>query len=330
MENRTLIQLFEWYLPEDCGHWRRTAEAAGYLASLGITDVWLPPAYKGQAGVQDVGYGVYDLYDLGEFDQKDTIPTKYGTRDEYIAAIDALHANGLRVLADVVLNHRMGADHLETVRASMCDSRDRRRKLVENKKIRAWTGFRFPARKRKYSAFKWNAEHFTAVDWNQETKTSAVYKLMGRRWSDKVDGEYGNYDYLMDVIDWEANVDPDFHKNRFMEPRVIWENEAGCEEWICYKCKEVSAKRLTIHPGQSITVRDQAAYGIILLQGHGTMGEWTLETPTLIRYGELTHDEYFITEKAAKEGVVITNTSEAEPIVMLKHFAENPELVITE
>ena len=197
MENRTLIQLLEWYLPADGGHWRRTGEAAEYLASLGITDVWLPPAYKGQAGMDDVGYGVYDLYDLGEFDQKGAVPTKYGTKDEYLAAIDALHDQGLRVLADVVLNHRMGADQLECVRATKCDSRDRRRRLVENKKILAWTGFQFPARKRKYSSFKWNASHFTAVDWNQQTQSSAVYKLMGRRWSEKVDGEYGNYDYLM-------------------------------------------------------------------------------------------------------------------------------------
>ena len=197
MDKRTLIQLFEWYLPEDCGHWRRTAECAGYLAELGITDVWLPPAYKGQSGVHDVGYGVYDLYDLGEFDQKGSVPTKYGTKDEYLAAIDALHAAGLRVLADVVLNHRMGADLLETVWASKCDSNDRRRKLIESKRIQAWTKFKFPARQRKYSSFKWNARHFTAVDWNQETGTSAVYKLLGRQWSQKVDGEYGNYDYLM-------------------------------------------------------------------------------------------------------------------------------------
>ena len=197
MENRTIIQLFEWYLPEDGGHWRRTAEAAEYLASLGITDVWLPPAYKGHMGAQDVGYGVYDLYDLGEFDQKGGIPTKYGRREEYLAAIDALHSHGLRVLADIVLNHRMGADRLEEVRASVCDSADRRRKLVENKKIHAWTGFKFPARRQKYSAFKWNAEHFTAVDWNQKTGTSAIFKLLDRRWSEKVDTEYGNYDYLM-------------------------------------------------------------------------------------------------------------------------------------
>ncbi len=149
-------------------------------------------------------------------------------------------------------------------------------------------------------------------------------------WKNCPEEEKGNFDYLMDVIDWEANVDPDFHKKRFMAPKVIWKNESGCEEWICYKSKLACAKRLTINPGQSVVVKDQAAYGIILLQGHGTMGAWEIETPTLIRYGELTHDEFFITEKAAKEGVRITNTSSTEPIVMLKHFAENPELVIEE
>ena len=87
----------------------------------------------------------------------------------------------------------------------------------------------------------------------------------------------------------------------------------------------VSAKRLTVHPGQTVAVTDEAAYGMILIQGRGTMGEWTIETPTMIRYGQLTNDEFFVTEKAARSGVRITNTSQTEPLVMLKHFAENPE-----
>jgi hypothetical protein len=147
-------------------------------------------------------------------------------------------------------------------------------------------------------------------------------------WKDCPNEQKGNFNYLMDVIDWEANTDADFSKNRFMAPKVIWENEWGYEEWICYKCKEVSSKRLTINPGQSVTIYDQAAYGLILLQGRGKLGTWEIETPTLIRYGELTNDEFFVTEQAAKDGVVITNTSNTEPIVMLKHFAENPELEV--
>ena len=68
MENETLFQYFEWYLPETGNLWKRAQIRAEKLQEMGITAVWLPPAYKGQAGIHDVGYGVYDLYDLGEFD----------------------------------------------------------------------------------------------------------------------------------------------------------------------------------------------------------------------------------------------------------------------
>ena len=133
----------------------------------------------------------------------------------------------------------------------------------------------------------------------------------------------------MDVIDWELNVDPDFKKHRFMRPIVQREDEKHREEWICYKSKLASAKRLTVFPGQKVTVRDSAAYGMIMLQGHGTFGGQPIETPSLIRYGQLTNDEYFVSSTAAKNGVVIENTSTCDPIVMLKHFSENPDLRIS-
>lgn len=150
-------------------------------------------------------------------------------------------------------------------------------------------------------------------------------------WKNCPDEERGNTDYLVDVIDWELNTDPDLHKNRFMKPipcRPIEEMEkAGyVEEWICYKCPVVSAKRLTVRPGQTVTIKDGAPYGIICLQGQGTFGGHKLESPTLIRYGQTTYDEYFVTYEAAKNGVVIENTSPCEDIVILKHFSENPDL----
>ena len=145
-------------------------------------------------------------------------------------------------------------------------------------------------------------------------------------WKNCPPEERGNFDYLIDVIDWEKNVDKDFSKNRLMKPVIIEQNDDYTEEWICYKCREVSAKRLTVYPGKTAVIRDEAAYGFILLQGRGKFGEWEIETPTLIRYGELTNDEFFVTEKAAKEGIRILNTSSTEPIVLRKHFAENPEL----
>ena len=150
-------------------------------------------------------------------------------------------------------------------------------------------------------------------------------------WKNCPDEERGNTVYLVDVIDWELNTDPDLHKNRFMKPipcRPVeeMEKEGYVEEWICYKCPVVSAKRLTVRPGQTVTIKDGAPYGIICLQGQGTFGGHKLETPTLIRYGETTYDEYFVTYEAAKSGVVIENTSGCEDIVILKHFSENPDL----
>ena len=144
-------------------------------------------------------------------------------------------------------------------------------------------------------------------------------------WKDTPDEEKGNFDYLVDVIDWELNTDPLFAEKRFMAPLPVRDLDAmradGCEErWICYKSADFSAKELTVLPGGTATITDGGAYGLIVLQGHGTMGVWDIETPSLIRYGQLTYDEFFVTEDAAKRGVKITNPSRSDPIVMLKHF----------
>jgi len=99
------------------------------------------------------------------------------------------------------------------------------------------------------------------------------------------------------------------------------------ERWVCHKSAAFSAKELTVLPGTSVTIRDAAAYGLIMMQGHGRMGVWPLDTPTLIRFGQLTSDEYFVSEQAAREGVRVVNASETDPIVMLKHFGpDNPDL----
>ena len=85
MKNETLMQYFEWDLPADQLLWKRCKAQAPKLKEAGITKVWLPPAYKGMQGMNDVGYGVYDTYDLGEFDHKGTIATKYGAKEEFIS-----------------------------------------------------------------------------------------------------------------------------------------------------------------------------------------------------------------------------------------------------
>ena len=111
--NGTMMQAFHWYIPADGSHWKTIEESAQELAKAGFTALWLPPAYKGIGGGYDVGYGAYDLFDLGEFDQKGTVRTKYGTRQDYVDAVTACRKHGLQVYADVVFNHKMAADFEE-------------------------------------------------------------------------------------------------------------------------------------------------------------------------------------------------------------------------
>jgi len=193
--NGTMMQYFEWYLPPYM-LWKQLEEDSEQLAKDGISALWIPPAYKGQAGINDVGYGVYDLYDLGEFDQKGTVATKYGTKEELIAAIKAAHANGIHVYADVVLDHKMGADGEEEVTVQEVNPDNRNEVESGNKKILAWTHFYFPGRNSAYSKFEWHWYHFTGIDWDAKAQEDGVYKFDGKQWNN-VDQEKGNFDYLM-------------------------------------------------------------------------------------------------------------------------------------
>jgi hypothetical protein len=151
-------------------------------------------------------------------------------------------------------------------------------------------------------------------------------------WNGTPKKDIGNYDQLMEVIDWELNTNPNLLETRFMQPIPVRDEAemaaAGySEKWVCYRSDAFSAKELTVFPGQTVTITDAAAYGLIMMQGHGKMGVWNIETPAMIRYGQLTNDEFFVTEAAAKSGVQITNYSSTDPIVMLKHFGPaNPDL----
>ena len=151
-------------------------------------------------------------------------------------------------------------------------------------------------------------------------------------WKNTPKEKKGDVDYLMDVIDWNLNVDPDFVSKHFMLPKPVKDvekmrSEGYIDNWICYKSNAYSAKELTILPEKTVTIKDSAAYGMITMQGHGMMDNWKIETPTLIRYGQLTNDEFFVSESAAKRGIVIKNLSDAEPLVILKHFGpKNPDL----
>jgi alpha-amylase len=149
--NGVMMQYFHWYTQDDGSLWNELAENAETLAKIGVTSVWLPPAYKGTGGGYDVGYGVYDLFDLGEFDQKGSVRTKYGTKDEYLRAIKTVQQAGIQVYADVVFNHRMGADAAEDVEATPFNPDNRNATIGNYQTIKAWTHFTFPGRKGQYS-----------------------------------------------------------------------------------------------------------------------------------------------------------------------------------
>ena len=197
--NGVMMQYFHWYSPADGTLWEAVATKSNELAEAGITALWLPPAYKGIGGGSEVGYGVYDLYDLGEFDQKGSIRTKYGTRQQYLHAIAALKVAGLHVYADGVLNHRMGADNAEPCRATPYSKGDRINPKGPLQDIRSWTHFTFPARNRTHSAFEWHWQHFDAVDYEAGNPTdySTIYLFEGKRFDDEVSVEFGNFAYLM-------------------------------------------------------------------------------------------------------------------------------------
>ena len=144
----------------------------------------------------------------------------------------------------------------------------------------------------------------------------------------------GDVDAWRDGRDGELQVNTNMLEKGIRNPKDKksldeMKAEGYVEKWVCYRSTAFSAKELTVQPGASVTIKDSAAYGMIMMQGHGTMGVWDIETPALIRYGQLTHDEYFVSESAEKEGVKIVNKSATDPIVMLKHFGpENPDLVL--
>lgn len=131
-------------------------------------------------------------------------------------------------------------------------------------------------------------------------------------------------DYVMSLMDWEKNVDP-YYKRHFFRPPVVCphSDDRYTETWIAYANEYIAAKELTILPGQTVTVKDPVAYGCILIQGHGEFGKYAAETAVMLRFGQMSGDEYFVSEAAARQGVTITNRSEWEPMVILKHFGPN-------
>ena len=142
---------------------------------------------------------------------------------------------------------------------------------------------------------------------------------------------HNDLDYLVEMLDWDANVNPEFAKSNRVFPCPVrsfaeTETDGYREQWVTYGTGFYSAKELTLLPTRSAVIKDAAAYGLIVVQGHGKFGTLGVSAPTMIRYGQMTEDELFVTEMAARAGVRIDNQSDTDPLVILKHFGPgNPD-----
>jgi hypothetical protein len=135
------------------------------------------------------------------------------------------------------------------------------------------------------------------------------------------EGHERDIEAVFDAIDWELNTIPNYRETYF-RPNVTEQKGEGWEQkWICYGNEYVAAKELTVAPASTAVVKDSTAYGCLVVQGHGKLGSFAAESPTLIRFGQLTADEFFVSYDRAREGVTVVNESPVEPLVILKHFA---------
>ncbi len=145
--------------------------------------------------------------------------------------------------------------------------------------------------------------------------------------------KHKDLDFIVDQLDWEGNTDPNFKENHYLEPVPVADTrgEGYVDRWIVYGKIDgeqlFTAKELTVEPGATCAVKDNGAYGLIVVQGKGRMNSLNLDCPKLIRFHELTEDEVFCSEGAARAGVTFENSSDTEPLVMLRYFGPevNPE-----
>lgn len=253
-----MIQFFHWYSEGNSKLYDHAKDSAEYLKQLGISAVWFPPAYKANGGGFSVGYDPYDLFDLGEFDQKGTIPTKYGSKEQYVNACKTLQENGISVIADIVLNHKAGGDEKEKFHAVKVNPENRQENISEPFEIESYTKFTFPNREKKYSDFEWNFTCFSGVDY-AEGQEEGIYQIIhdfGDGWEEMIDTEKGNYDYLMyndidhrnpfvreELDKWGKWYHGQIHFDGLRLDAVKHQSPVFYKEWL-YKLRENTAKNI--------------------------------------------------------------------------------------
>jgi hypothetical protein len=145
--------------------------------------------------------------------------------------------------------------------------------------------------------------------------------------------KHQDIDYIVDQLDWEGNVNPNFKQDHYMEPIPVADtaSEGYVDRWVVYGRtggKQLfTAKELTVQPGVKCTIRDGGANSLIVVQGRGRANGLNLDCPKMIGFHDMTEDEAFVTAQAAQGGVVYENTSDCEPLVVLRYFGPeaNPD-----
>lgn len=194
-----MFQGFEWYCLADGLHWTRLQQAIPKLKAIGISSMWIPPGCK--AGNQNGnGYDVYDMYDLGEFEQKDSRRTKWGAKEDLVSMMNVAQRAGMPIYWDAVLNHKSAADYTERCLAVKVDKENRNKADGKAHEIEVWTGYEFAGRNGRYSTMQYHWHHFSGTDWEASLKTNEnLYRFVGPNkpgWAKDVDDGLGNYDFL--------------------------------------------------------------------------------------------------------------------------------------
>lgn len=254
----TMLQYFQWYTRNDGWLYSKLKKAAPRLSRDGYTKIWMPPAYKGSQGSKDEGYAPYDLYDIGEFRQKGTVRTRYGTLEQYKAALDALHRKKIDVIADIVFNHRMGGDRTESVRVREVDPFNRNRFISEPFDKNLYTIFSFPGRHGTYSQFVWNSTCFKAAD-EFRNGSEHIFLFEGKKWDEHVSHEQGNYDYIMgmdvdtscpwvrqELKDWGRWYTDRFHINGYRLDAIKSIDAGFFPDWLADMRKNTSVSNFAV------------------------------------------------------------------------------------
>lgn len=213
--NNTCYQAFYW--ESNGGLWTRLKSKIAEFAEIGVTSMWLPPANKCGNGAADVGYGAYDFWDLGEFNQKGSVGTKWGTKGELESLISEMHNNGIQAYYDVVFNHKIGSDGQETFNGRT-----------------AWTKYNGQGRYKYYSkANNWSWNHdcfdgdsnglFPGKSWDV-----AEDYLMGE------DIDYENGNVIDEMKEWGKWVTTDIKFDGFRMDAIKHVRNDFVKDWVNY------------------------------------------------------------------------------------------------